>query len=96
MQAAPLPEGGEGLAFGRCCAPRGHVGGHVPRLSSSACRGEGEEERTESDLRRTERRSDRGGGGGEEVEEEGRCGTDAGSLREYVCVCKGGCVAVDV
>lgn len=39
LQAASLPEGGEGLAFGPGGGPGGQVGGHVPRLCDSAWRG---------------------------------------------------------
>lgn len=37
LQAASLPVGGQRFALGRRCrgGPRGHVGGHVPRLSSN-------------------------------------------------------------
>lgn len=34
LQAASLPEGGQGLAFGPRRGPGGHTGGHVARISS--------------------------------------------------------------
>lgn len=34
LQAASLPEGGQGLAFGPRRGPGGHAGGHVARISS--------------------------------------------------------------
>lgn len=80
LQASPLPEWGQGLAFGHRCGPGGHVGGHVPGSWSWALRGWSEGELSVSALQRTERRSNRGGGRGWRDGGVGgeRCSIDAG------------------
>lgn len=98
LQAAPLPEGGEGLVFGPRGpggASRGQVGGHVPRLCGSGWLGWVKESWVSQSCRRRsvgELQSEKAGGGeggrGEERQKEegkGGCGTDDRSLRGFDC-----------
>lgn len=91
LQAASLPKGREGLAFGPgASGHRGQVGGHVPGSRGSAplgweneswvsqgCRRQSERQRA-TDREGQENRSSTG-------EEREICSTDAGSLREFDC-----------